>query len=157
MKKRFYYVEAKNKVSKTRRFIGIGEGFTENRRLALSQNKKYVIDNFKEFEEDTAENLFDMYTYKVKCEWIETDERRYELQPKYDLAQSFYKKAFVERTLTGFKLLSYDTNVCEISDNTVFLKDKWDYSPTTLRHVKEFLKQYGFSADSKKQIEQLYW
>ena len=30
------------------------------------------------------------------------------------------------------------------------------YSATTLRHIKEFLKQNGFKADSKSQIEKDY-
>ena len=52
----------------------------------------------------------------------------YELKCYYDARQSFYGKAYVVDT----------------------------YSQTTLRHIKEFLKQNGFKADSKKQIMEDY-
>lgn len=82
----------------------------------------------------------------------------YELQPQYDTRKSFYGKARVRlsrgihRILT---LISYNTEVAIIRDDTdvvVF----GIYSPTTLRHIKEFLKQNGLRADTKKQILEDY-
>ena len=75
-----------------------------------------------------------------------------ELQPQYDSRKSFYKKAMVESVEGGFKLYSYNTLVAEIKDNKAMLRGF--YSSTTLRHQKEFLKQLGFEAGSKKQMEQ---
>lgn len=79
----------------------------------------------------------------------------HELRPRYDARQSFYKKAHVENCEDGtINLWSYTTNVARITDGIpeVF----GTYSPTTLRHIKEFLKQYGYEASSKKQIEEDY-
>lgn len=73
--------------------------------------------------------------------------RSYEMSAVYDSARSFYGKAVVEERM-GFKtLMSYGTVVCTV--DTVgdlgmpmfCLHDKWDFSATTLRHVKEFLRQ----------------
>lgn len=75
-----------------------------------------------------------------------------ELQPQYDSRKSFYKKAMVESVEGGFKLYSYNTLVAEVRDGKAMLRGF--YSMTTLRHQKEFLKQLGFEASSKKQMEQ---
>lgn len=82
------------------------------------------------------------------------DITRYFLEPRYDSRQSFYKKAIV--TIEGNRktLVSYSTRVVTIIDNKVTVHGT--YSPTTLRHIKEFLKQFGFTADSKAQIEKDY-
>lgn len=73
--------------------------------------------------------------------------RSYEMAAVYDSAKSFYGKAVVEECI-GFKTLkSYGTVVCTV--DTVgdlgmpmfCLHEKWDFSATTLRHVKEFLRQ----------------
>lgn len=80
-------------------------------------------------------------------------ENRYELQPKFDSRKSFYGRAFVE--ISGgwgqnATLYSYNTPVAIVGYDTdddefvCYLTVDWDYSATTLRHVKEFLMQYGF-------------
>ena len=80
-----------------------------------------------------------------------------ELLPEYDARKSFYGKAKVETdTETGVtSLYSYGTLVATVflhsGDNgraTVY----GTYSATTLRHIKEFLKQHGFTAKTKEQI-----
>lgn len=76
----------------------------------------------------------------------------YELRPQYDSRQSFYGKAQVD---TGDKndknkLYSYGTLVAEIKDGKPVVYGT--YSQTTLRHIKDWLKQNGFKADSSKQI-----
>lgn len=88
---------------------------------------------------------------------------RYELEARYDSHKSFYRKAYVE-TWGGWgqnaNLYSYDTLVAQIGYMTIdgeeqfccILHDDWNYSPTTLRHVKEFLRQFGFGAMSKSDI-----
>ena len=74
------------------------------------------------------------------------------LKPEYDSRASFYNKAETEDD----KLYSYGTLVAEIIDGKPVLHDDWDYSQTTIRHVKEFLRQHGFNAESKSQIARDY-
>jgi hypothetical protein len=80
-----------------------------------------------------------------------------ELQARYDARDSFYGKARVQADYPIVSLWSYDTRVAQIEYNgqpddkgvaTVY----GYYSQTTFRHIKEFLKQYGFWAENKKQI-----
>jgi hypothetical protein len=79
------------------------------------------------------------------------------LSPQYDSRKSFYNKAHVVDDNDGNSTLySYNTPVCRITDGKVELLPKWDYSATTLRHVKDFLQQNGFEAGSKAQIAKKY-
>lgn len=80
----------------------------------------------------------------------------YELTPKFDARQSFYGKAIVNEDNRYIKLTSYSTMVAEIDRSTNTATVHGTYSATTLRHIKEFLKQYGFPADTKSQIESDY-
>ena len=80
----------------------------------------------------------------------------YELSCRYDARISFYGKAHVSEDDHKITLLSYLTPVVIIENSKVTLLDRWDESMTTLRHVKEFLKQYGYKADSKSQIASDY-
>ena len=72
--------------------------------------------------------------------------RVYALEPRYDRAQSFYGKAHVlidvDCRFTQW-LQSYDTIVAAYHEDTglFYLGSAWDQSATTLRHVKEFIKQ----------------
>lgn len=85
---------------------------------------------------------------------------RRELTPMYDNHKSFYGKAIVfEIGSTIKELYSYGTLVAVMQVDAYCEKHVFvtgTYSPTTLRHIKEFLKQEGFRADSKKQIEADY-
>ena len=78
------------------------------------------------------------------------------LMPKYDARKSFYNKAVVEHTNNKATLYNYNTKVAEIENGKVKLFNAWDYSSTTLRHTKEFLKQNGFVADTKAQMQKEY-
>ena len=78
----------------------------------------------------------------------------YELTARYDARQSFYSKAKVIESTEGLSLLSYDTIVAEIKNGKAEVYGT--YSQTTLRHIKEFLKQNGFKAENKAQIEKDY-
>ena len=80
----------------------------------------------------------------------------YELLPEHDSAKSFYGKARVV-ILSPFEvkfLTSYGVEVAKIENGQATVFDT--YSQTTLRHIKEFLKQDGFKAESKGQIENDY-
>ena len=80
----------------------------------------------------------------------------YELNPVHDSVLSFYRKAMV--TIyddDSACLFSYGTKAAIIdADKTPHILNM--SSATTLRHVKEFLKQYGFKAENKKQIYKDY-
>lgn len=85
----------------------------------------------------------------------------YELSCRYDARQSFYGKAIVEETETGYgyflELYSYGTLVATINIDTINNKKVFEYcgkySQTTTRHQKEFFKQNGLS---DKQIKELF-
>lgn len=91
-----------------------------------------------------------------------------ELKPVYDSRQSFYGKALVEETDTTISLISFKSRICTIEakgldDVAVKIYNVRDYygnsltfSKTSLRHLKEFLKQNGLKAESKAQIEADY-
>jgi hypothetical protein len=80
----------------------------------------------------------------------------YDLDTQYDSRRSFYSKAKVDTGDDGDKnkLYSYNTLVAEIVDGKPVVHGT--YSATTLRHIKEWLKQLGYRADSAKQIMQDY-
>ena len=73
-----------------------------------------------------------------------------ELIPRHDSRKSFYNKAKIKTEDNKLILISYKTEVCIIENNKPFIKGF--YSVTTLRHIKEFLKQNGFKAENKNQI-----
>lgn len=81
----------------------------------------------------------------------------YELSPRYDSRKSFYGKALVgENSLLGdgLHLKSYDTFVAKVVGDKAVVNGT--YSSTTLRHIKEFLKQNKFKAETSKQIMKDY-
>ena len=80
----------------------------------------------------------------------------YELSPHYDSAKSFYGKAIVVKINNDVFLVSYDTVVASFNEEEKIMRIDDTYSATTLRHIKEFLKQNGFKAETKKQIENDY-
>lgn len=77
-----------------------------------------------------------------------------DLEPIYSNVKSFYGKAKVLRENGVIKLLSYDTVIAEIKDNKVHINGF--YSQTSTRHLKEFLKQYGFKTGTRQQLEKMY-
>ena len=80
-----------------------------------------------------------------------------ELKPLNDTRKSFYNKARVKQEDNKLILISYATEVLQIENKKAFLNpDYTTISNTTLRHIKEFLKQNGFKADSKSQILEDY-
>ena len=74
----------------------------------------------------------------------------YDLSPRYDARQKFYGKARVDVDDDKMTLISYNTKVAEIVKGKP--KVFGYYSMTTFRHIREFLKQNGFKAESKAQI-----
>lgn len=117
-----------------------GEEIEEKVGAVLPKVKKQVKENLK--SKKLNENL--------------TEAPVYGLEPRYDSRKSFYGKAQVDTGDKGDKnkLYSYDTLVAEIKDGKPVVYGT--YSQTTLRHIKDWLKQNGFKAESKAQIEKDY-
>lgn len=84
------------------------------------------------------------------------DVKMAELYPYYDSAQSFYGKAKIFEIENDVFLMSYDTIVAFYNRDTKIARVMDTYSATTLRHIKEFLKQNNFKAENKAQIERDY-
>lgn len=92
-------------------------------------------------------------------------ERAYVLDAAHSPQKSFGGKAVVEvyRTAAGFdyELFSYGTHVATISDDILGgfyyldLLPAWSYSNTTVRHVREFIQQFGWKRLTKAQIGEL--
>jgi hypothetical protein len=79
-----------------------------------------------------------------------------ELSAIYDSRKSFYGRAKVRTEDNEITLISYSTKVVTINTDTKKVTIHGFYSRTTLRHIKEFLKQNGYKADTKAQIEKDY-
>ena len=79
-----------------------------------------------------------------------------ELCPYYDSAKSFYGKAKVIEIGNDVFLVGYATIVAFYNRETKIAQVVGTFSPTTLRHIKEFLRQSGFKAETKKQIMKDY-
>ena len=77
-------------------------------------------------------------------------QQEYELPVRYNSRKSFYGLAHVRGEDGKTILKSYGTDVAYIKDSKAFVKGT--YSQTTLRHIKEFLKQNGFKAETSSQI-----
>lgn len=83
----------------------------------------------------------------------------YELVPIYTSQNSFYKKAFYTIINNEATLYSYMSNVCQVDLSKGVYYLNWDipenllFSHTTLKHLKEFLKQkLGVNIKGKKEL-----
>ena len=74
----------------------------------------------------------------------------FELETRFDSRASFYGKARVEIEGSKYTLFSYNTKVAYIEDGKAHVLGYW--STTTMRHIREFLKQNDFEVGSKKEI-----
>lgn len=82
----------------------------------------------------------------------------FELKAEFDPRESFYGKAQVLVADDVEVLQSYDTRVLEIRDRTAkIICEEKHLSPTTLRHIKELLKQRRFKAETKAQVMKDYF
>lgn len=88
-------------------------------------------------------------------------ESKKELIPVFENVKSYYKKAEVKKyynkynIITKYELLSYNTIVLTYKDSKIKLNKKIDInlltSQTTLRHIKEFIKQFYYLLDEETQ------
>jgi hypothetical protein len=129
-----------------------------------SNSRTPVSDFFKDMSREDIRNLRDDLKYGKDSDGDGVPDHKdcqphnpnaqgtYELEARYDARASFYGKARVEvNEATGDKaLISYSTRVAEIKDGKPIVYGT--YSQTTMRHIKEFLKQEGFKAENQAQI-----
>lgn len=79
------------------------------------------------------------------------------LEARYDARASFYNKASVVTEDNGDKtLFSYNTKVATIKNGKPTILNYGEPTQTTTRHIKEFLLQNGFEAESRNQMESDY-
>lgn len=153
-----YFAYAINRETKESYYVTIFGTLTKNCERCLVSTRESAKKGVAQFEQNNTDNITSLYDFGIRE--IEIDPTAYEnrvfLEPRYDGAQSFYRKAEVVQTRTGFLLESFRVPVVLISNKTVFLGADWNYSRTTIRHVKEFLKQQGYKAESKEQILKEY-
>lgn len=79
---------------------------------------------------------------------------KYYLVPEHSGQKSFNNLAIVEIENGVKTLYSYNTKVAVIEKNKATVLGT--HSPTTLRHIKEFLLQNNFKAVNKAQIVKDY-
>lgn len=149
-----YVAYAVNRDTKESYYITIFGTLTKNCERCLVSTRESAKKGVAQFEQHNTDNVTSLYAFGIRE--IEIDPTAYEnrafLEPRFDGAQSFYRKAEVIETRTGFLLESFRVPVVLISEKKVFLGTDWNYSRTTARHVKEFLKQQGYKAESTAQI-----
>lgn len=90
---------------------------------------------------------------------METKRELY-LEPIFDSAKSFYKKAkrviyYKDNLVVKVELYSYNTLIATLKGGNMDLTEL--YSDTTLRHIKEFIKQYfdWFNTDTREELKKL--
>ena len=79
----------------------------------------------------------------------------YELSPVYDSCKSFYGKARVKVDGNDLQLVSYSTVVAIVTylpDGAKLAHITGVYSRTTVRHIREFLRQHGFKPGTKSEL-----
>ena len=162
-----------NKLVKRIKVHGNSQEIKELMQDVLNENKnvKFVYASRIFINKETKaeiEVILDSYSIEREQpveEACKTNEAVRKLEPDFDGRKSFYGKAYVDDRGNIKVLYSYETPVAMIKDGEVVLGKAtnrgypysvWKYSPTTIRHVKEFLKQNGFTADSLKQMEKDY-
>lgn len=94
--------------------------------------------------------------------WYVNGNMFYELACLYDSRKSFYGKAIVEHqdnnTNSLYILHSYHTPVLmyDVRQNKCRIYSENHLTATTLRHVKEFLKQQKLPCGSKAELIKMY-
>ena len=142
--------------------LAIYEWSSESGEITVDTDKLNKLGNFL----DGVDSIYDEYVREKSRNILNNEDfdeslkemANYNLTTQYDKRASFYNKAIVDvDDNNGIKTLySYNTPVAKINGKKVELLPKWDLSQTTLRHVKEFLRQNGFTADSIGQMKRDY-
>lgn len=144
-----------------------GQSYSEKELLdavidAYGFTKTKAFEYIKNASEKTKQELVKGFKQNAKKDFYENKQLKespvYDLSTQHDSRQSFYGKARIDVSDDAQveTLISYNTPVARISGGKVELLPAWNTSATTLRHVKEFLKQHGFKAESSAQIAKDY-
>ena len=81
--------------------------------------------------------------YNITKEVLKEDS--YKLDPRFDRANSFYGKATIDDNGDEITLISYNTPIVKVSNgNFEFLCGEDDLTQTTMRHIRDFLKQMDY-------------
>ena len=139
------------------------DGFIKSLEDQISKNSRHGHWELLHYVKGKDTKVWDSEKGRVEESCELKEEPRYDLGTEYDARKSFYGKAKVDVRDDGSQVLySYGSPVCQIKDGKAYLLvhvngyASYASSQTTLRHVKEFLKQNGFKADSLKQMEKDY-
>lgn len=79
----------------------------------------------------------------------------YELTPMFETCKSYYGKARVKVDGDDLQLFSYSTAVAIVTylpDGAKLAHITGVYSRTTVRHIREFLRQHGFKPGTKAEL-----
>ena len=81
---------------------------------------------------------------------LTTQTQKY-LQPEFENVRSYYNKAYYTVDDDIVTLYSYNTKIATISDERIkwITKDSKLLTNTTIRHLKEFIKQFTKLTDEK--------
>ena len=119
--------------------------------VELDAKEQGVLTKKKELEDQGYKTISTANGKITMAKPKELTESPYYLDAQYDSRKSFYNKAMVSDNTDD--LYSYGVHVMSVENGKPVIKCREDQlSQTTLRHIKEFLKQKGFPAISKQQI-----
>ena len=80
-----------------------------------------------------------------------------ELKPKFDGRKSFYNKAMLKIERDEITLISYNTPIIALyKNNIIFLTQREHLSNTTMRHLREFLRQSNMSSIASMKKNEMY-
>ena len=156
--KRARRIDRKVNSLKERKFDeDLGDDVAKYQRWVDYDMKRYgkISDKTKSYLDraglEVVKDDHDEYEVIAKDESL-TEAPIYGLTPQFDTRRSFYNKARIDTGSDNSenKLYSYNTLVAEMIGGKPVVYNV--QSGTTLRHVKEWLRQNGFKAETKSQI-----
>lgn len=156
--KRARRIDRKVNSLKERKFDeDLGDDVAKYQRWVDYDMKRYgkISDKTKSYLDraglEVVKDDHDDYEVIAKDESL-TEAPIYDLTPQFDTRRSFYNKARIDTGSDNSenKLYSYNTLVAEMIGGKPVVYNV--QSGNTLRHVKEWLRQNGFKAETKSQI-----
>lgn len=74
----------------------------------------------------------------------------------YERLITLQKNQTVLMTNKEIKFISYTSHVASIKDNKLILHERWDYSQTTKKWLKEFIFVFTGNRYNTKELETIY-
>lgn len=119
----------------------------EYKDLRVAHTNKVIEESYKNKENVKMIKKFDDYSKSDNMV------KEYLLFPIYDTRKSFYGKARIVENYDRIVLYSYNTPVAMLKDKKALIENNEKLlTQTTMRHIKEFLLQEGFKAETKQQM-----